>query len=118
MAALLSDFASRIINAYVAAGKPENISDFITEFLGTPAPVKKTKKKPVVDGPTCCAMTAKGVKCTKIVKPDQTLCAIHLKKANGGEASTQCSVCETDTNVGDVVMTSRRMALLEEALEN
>lgn len=105
MAALLSDFASRIITAYVKAGKPENISDFVTEFLGTPAPTKKT-------GPTCCALTAKGVKCIKIVKPGQTLCTVHLKKANGEPAVSEMSI------TGDVVITSRRAALLEEVMEN
>ena len=110
MAALLSEFASRIINAYVAAGNPENISDFITEFMGTPAPAPKKIK---IVGPTCCAITSKGTKCIKAVKNNQTLCAIHLKKANGDPAPTEFSTT-VDPTAGDVVITSRRAALLEE----
>jgi hypothetical protein len=112
MAALLSEFASRIINAYVAAGNPENISDFITEFMGTPAPAPKKAKLAI--GPTCCAITSKGTKCIKAVKNGNTLCAIHIKKANGDPAPTECSTTVDPTAAGDVVITSRRAALLEE----
>ena len=76
--------------------------------MGTPAP--DPKKAKISMGPTCCAMTSKG---TKAVKNGNTLCAIHIKKANGDPAPTEFSTT-VDPTAGDVVITSRRAAFLEE----